>query len=543
MNNKQLNNLVKTAFTHATPDVLDNIMKEAKKGKGKSIDIIEKPKRNKVKATVALAASFAVIICASVFGILTYNNAVYTTVIIDAQPAVSICLNHSDKVVKVVPNNKDGEKLLEKVDEVGKALDESVEIIISSMLDLDYLNSEDNSVLLSVQSENADKSNDKLEVAHDIAKEVFTKKKFDFSLLSQTIDEKTDYEFLSEKFDISIGKACLLKRITENKNAYSSLAKLSINDLSLLINAQEIVLENTNPEGMPSSKSLLKIDKIKDIVLNDLDIVDAEIKEFELSHKDGELTYKVYVKNGDITWAYELIAKSGEILNITKSNGNTNTIIYHRDLGSKNSPSDFVEKYGIDNIISDNNDTDKEENTENDEQSNANTPNKPTEYVESPITDTEPLIFTSDKCLKKDLSQNSVAIVYPQTDTVKSLISTYNNHTVERVESNEDFGGEVALICNAEQYKDFLGESSSVYDEKYFETKALISAKYRLLDSKDSFNIYIMTGVNDKSKLYISSELYLVGGYEIVDRCYLNTLYFEVDKNDIKDIKEIITGE
>ncbi len=543
MNNKQLNNLIKTAFTHATPDMLDSILKDAKKGKGKTIDIIEKPKRNKVKIIVALAACFAVILCASVFGVLAYNNAVYTTVIIDAQPAVSICLNHSDKVVKVVPNNKDGENLLEKLDDLGDTFDKSVEIIISSLLDLDYLNSEDNSVLLSVLSENDDKCVEKLDIAHDKANEVFSKKKFDFSLLSQTIDNKTDYEYLSEKFDISTGKASLLKKITENKNAYSSLAKLSINDLSLLINAQEIKLENVNIEGKPSNKSLLKIDKIKDIVLNDLNISNAVIKDFELSHKDGELTFKVYAKSGDITWGYELLAKNGEILNITKSNGNTSTIIYHRDLGSKNSQSDFAQRYGIGDIVFDNNDTGIEENKSNDEQSSVNTPDKPTEFTESPKKDTEPLIFTSNHCLKKALSKNEVAVVYPQTDTVKTLISTYNNRTVEKVESNEESGGDVALICNTEQYKDFFGESSSVYNEKYFENKALISAKYRLFDTNDSFNIYIMTGVNDTSKLYISSELYLTAGYDLFDGYYLNTLYFEVDKNVIKDISEITTGE
>lgn len=543
MNNKQLNNLIKTAFTNATPDILDNIINDAKKGKGKSIDIKENKKTNKVKIIVALAASFAVILCASVFGILAYNNSVYSIVIIDAKPAVSICLNHSNKVVKAVANNKDGEKLLGKVKDIGATLDESIEIIISSMLDLDYLNSEDNTVLLSIQSDNEDKSIEKLEVAHDKANEVFSKKKYDFSLLSQTMNEKTDYEFLSKKYDISCGKASLISKITENKNAYSSLSKLSVNDLSLLINAREIEFDNVNVEGKPSNKSLLKTDKIKDIVLFDLDIEDAEIKEFELSHKDGELTYKVYVKNGDITWAYELLAKSGEILNITKSNGSTNTVVYHRDLGDTSSQSDFGEKYGINNIAPDNNDSIYNDDFNKDDENSLQTPTNPTEFKEYPSKDFEPLIFTSDKCLRKNLSQNNVAIVYPQNDTIKNVYSITTNRTVQKMEPYKELGGEVALICNTEQYKDFFNESSSFYDENYFETKALIAAQYRLYNPKDNVNVYIMTGVNDTSKLYISSELYLIGGFDLIDGYYLNTLYFEVDRNDVRNITEIITGE
>ncbi len=271
-----------------------------------------------------------VIMIGAIFGIIYYDNnyKAASTVVLDINPSVELQVNKKDKVVGVVALNQDGKNILNDVDVNDSNIKDAVNVLVDKMLKNGYISADSNSVLVSVKGSDEEKSaNIKNEITNEI-KENLKAKEIDVSILAQTLDDDDYIEDLADKYDISEGKATLIHQIVKSNmkdhkgNAYTfeNLAKLSVNELNLLLSAKQVVLDDITATGKVSENAYIGEEKAKDIALSKAKISEAKAKnlEVELDSNVDKLVYEVEFEVGTIEYEYEIDAESGTILKEVK---------------------------------------------------------------------------------------------------------------------------------------------------------------------------------------------------------------------------------
>ena len=118
--------------------------------------------------------------------------------------------------------------------------------------------------------------------------------------------------------EITRGKAqIILQLVSENpKYTVEELAKLSINELNILIGARHIKLENTSIEGTASTKVFIGKDNAVKIALDHAGVTASEARdlEVELEYDDGRWIYEVEFKANNKEYDYDIKALTGKIL-------------------------------------------------------------------------------------------------------------------------------------------------------------------------------------------------------------------------------------
>ena len=247
MNSKELDKRVEKAFSSVCPDILDSVVTDSRQKKGELTDISEI--KNQVPAekhsySRYLRAAAVLLLCImtfSVFGLVSKAHAVSSAVIIDVNPSVELKLNSRGRVVDAVCLNSDASVLTEDIKLKGLPVDEALELLLDELIAGNYLNSGQNSVLLSVECPGGA---DAGELSDRLNARVYTSLKergFTPSVLSQTLDSSdSELMSLSEELNISPGKARLISGIkTGGADAsLQALSELSINELNLILDCQ-----------------------------------------------------------------------------------------------------------------------------------------------------------------------------------------------------------------------------------------------------------------------------------------------------------------
>jgi len=148
--NNDINKKIKKAFSDITPDIFDSIRTKCNEQKGSAV-IMTTNKRNNLKKFVSIAAAIVLVVAGlGVFGAYEYNTAVKAVVALDVNPSVEIKLNAKEKVVEVVPLNKEAEKIIGTMDFKNSDLTVTVNALVGSMLRNGYLTDITNSILVTV---------------------------------------------------------------------------------------------------------------------------------------------------------------------------------------------------------------------------------------------------------------------------------------------------------------------------------------------------------------------------------------------------------
>lgn len=307
---------LKKEIDESTPDVLDGILsscKERKRG-------MTMKKQRKLLPIVALAASFAIIF-GVVFGIMvhTNSNAVDSVVSIDVNPSVELKINKKEKVVSLNAVNDDGEEILKDTDVIGMTVETAVETLLAEMTNKGYIDTDKNSVLISVQNknkENADKLSEKL---LDSAYRSMGKKNGKGAVITQTLSENEDSaRALAEEYGLSYGKAKLITKIMEKDSLLTpdKLAGLHMNDLNLLIQQNGIELDEVKHKGNASDATYITADAAKLAALAEAGLAEENVTKLKVKmdceHK--VMVYEVEFTAGGIEYEYEIHATTGEIL-------------------------------------------------------------------------------------------------------------------------------------------------------------------------------------------------------------------------------------
>ena len=313
---KNIEERLKKEIESSTPDVLDGILSSCKERNGyKPMD-----KKRKILPVVALAASFAIIFGA-VFGVImhTNSNAVDSVVSIDVNPSVELQLNKKEKVVSLKAVNDDGAEILKDSDVIGMTAEAAVEVLLSEMADKGYIDSDKNSVLISVKNKDkkqADALSDKL---LDSAYKCMGEKHGKGAVITQSLSENEDSaKALAEKYGISHGKAKLIKKIMEKDSLLTpdKLAGLPMNDLNLLIQQNKIELDEVKCKGNASDATYITADAAKLSALAEAGVTEENVTKLKVKmdceHK--VMVYEVEFTVDGVEYEYEIHATTGEIL-------------------------------------------------------------------------------------------------------------------------------------------------------------------------------------------------------------------------------------
>lgn len=318
MENKEMERKVKTAFEHATPDILESVMEDFNSEKGKVIPMTKRS-NNWIKRSVAIAAVFALVAVGAVtFGINRVNNAIASTIALDVNPGIEIKVNKKNVVREVVPLNDDGVKIVDDMDFAGSNLEVALHALVGSMVKNGYLSEVTNSILVSVDGKDEAKNAELQKyVAAEIDK-ILGGNNVSGAVLSQTVETDTEVEKLAKEYGISIGKAQVINKIAKKNTQYkvADLAKLSINDLNLISEGKGQHIEKVTATGTASSKGYIGSEKAKEIVLKKAGVKEADARDLEvdLDMDAGVLVYEVDFDTRSYEYEYEVDAKSGKIL-------------------------------------------------------------------------------------------------------------------------------------------------------------------------------------------------------------------------------------
>ena len=300
---KNIENKIKNSFHNIDLPEFDIKKLDEKKG----IVYMEKKKRNFIPYVVSICT---LVFCLLIgFGI--YNNSFKVTskIGIDVNPSVLLKLNKKNKVVDVVSNNDDGNKILNNMDLKGSDINVAVNALIGSMVKNGYIDELANSILISVEG-NSQEENEKLR--KQIVDELnYYLANNNFSIVSQTVSSKNELESIAKQYNISVGKAKLIKDIIDNNNllTYEELANLSINELNLIASN----IDNIKVEGNASDKAYIGYDKAKEIALNHANVTDVSNYKIEIDY-DNVIVYEIEFRYNNIEYEYEINATTGDIV-------------------------------------------------------------------------------------------------------------------------------------------------------------------------------------------------------------------------------------
>lgn len=338
MKNRELEDQIERAFTRAVPDVLEAVLSDCDKQKGSVIPMTKKvqsenkvqtPRKNRptwVKRFGGIAAAFVLLVgCAVGYGSYHQSHAVDSVVSLDVNPSVEIQVNRKDEVLEVVPLNEDGRKVIGDMDFAGSDLDVTVNALIGSMLQNGYLSELANSILISVENDDAQRGAQLQEQLTQEINNLLQTNSFSGAVLSQTVSDDSALRDKAEQYGITLGKAQLIQQITQENSRYTfaDLVPLSINELNLLRTSSQSTTQSeaqVKSVGSASDKAYIGSDRAKKVAFERAGVSASKAANVsvELDYEDGVMVYQVEFKSGGYEYDCDVNATTGAVVKYEK---------------------------------------------------------------------------------------------------------------------------------------------------------------------------------------------------------------------------------
>ena len=326
MDERELEQRLRTAVEHAAPDPLDRILASCGPQTGTVVPFAA-PKKKRRWAPLAAAAALALVICGGAFGISSWRgaNAVDSVVMLDVNPSLSMEVSAQERVLSVTPFNQDAETILGDMDLTGTDLDVAVNALIGSMLQNGYLSDIQNAILVSVENQDAAKSAQLQQHLTDTINSVFQGGSLEGAVLSQTVTESADLNALAQQYGISVGKASLIQEVIAQDSTltFASLAPLSVNEIALIAESRHLATQSVTQTGTASTKAYITAEEAKNAALAHAGIAESSVAqlEIEFDSEDGLMVYEVEFYAGGTEYDYDINARTGEVVNFSREGG------------------------------------------------------------------------------------------------------------------------------------------------------------------------------------------------------------------------------
>lgn len=317
MKNSEIKHKVNKAFSNAAPDIFDAVIRDCDTGKGTVIDM-KKNRKSLIIKLVASAAAVVLLAAAALTGIYSYLRTPVSTVSLDVNPGIELSLNKSDRVLSVTALNSDGAAILGDMDLAGTDLETAVNALIGSMLKNGYLSDISNSILISVDGDNAQKNAQIQKQLSAVINSLLQNNEVEGAVLTQSVTTDANIQALAEKYGISEGKAQFVCEIVNANPRYTvdELATLSVNELNLISQSSQTSLNNVTSAGTASEKAYVGVEAAKKTALSYAGVSEASVRELdvELEYENGVMVYDVEFKAGAVEYDFNINASTGEII-------------------------------------------------------------------------------------------------------------------------------------------------------------------------------------------------------------------------------------
>lgn len=322
MRNDDMQAKLKTAFEHATPDVLGSVLSDIESGNMQNKQILvmggQRNMKNTIRNLTAVAAAAVLLVGgAAGFAVYSSNYKVASTISLDVNPSVEITANKKEDVLAVTALNDDGRKIIGDMDFSGSSIDVTVNALIGSMLREGYLTDLANSILISVQDDDANHGAQLQKKLADDVNAILQVNAFDGAVLSQTVAKDSSVRTLADEYGITAGKAQLVNEIVAGNpvHTFEELAPLSINELNLL-SAGSTVTTTAESVGQASDKAYIGTDRAKEIAFEHAGFTAADVVgiRVEMDYERGVMVYEVDFYADAYEYDYDINAETGEIV-------------------------------------------------------------------------------------------------------------------------------------------------------------------------------------------------------------------------------------
>ena len=316
--NREIELRLGRAVERRTPEVLQSIERRLESPEGK-VSVVEPAPKSSARATLRLGAGLAAMLML-VLGVnrgLDFFTPV-STVSLDVNPSVELRVNKAERVLAAVAHNADAEIILTDMDLKYVDLDVAVNALIGSMVRNGYLNEIRNSILITVDSREAEGATHLQQRLSEEVDRTLAAYAVQGAVLSQTLAEDAHLKELAEQHGISQGKAALVDQLVRQNDTldFAGVAAMPINDINLLIGAKQTPLQGVESRGQASSAGTIGQQRAKEIAFERAGASEADATwlNIELDYDDGRLVYEIDFVYGGTEYETEIDATTGDIL-------------------------------------------------------------------------------------------------------------------------------------------------------------------------------------------------------------------------------------
>ena len=316
---REINHKIKQAFEHITPDILDSVLADCNEQKGIRPMTSTNNIGSRITSVLAIAAAL-LLVFGSLTGLRAYQTAhsIASIITLDVNPSIEIQVNKKERVLAVIPRNEDARIIVGDMDFSGSSLDVTVNALIGSMLRNGYLSELSNSILISVDGEDA------VEIAALQAKlteeinQLLQTDHFSGAVLSQTITTDKETQALADTYGITVGKAQLIRQIIASHptHSFEELVSLSINELNLISASSDAPLKQVDSVGTASVKAYIGEDNAWAIALTHARLTAADITDchLDMDYELGAFVYELEFHHGSHDYEYYIHAIEGMVV-------------------------------------------------------------------------------------------------------------------------------------------------------------------------------------------------------------------------------------
>lgn len=325
MDESMMEQRLRTAVEHAAPDNLERILASCTEKKGTVIPMTP-PKKKRRWIPAAMAAAL-VIVCGLSFGALRWqsDHTVDSTVTLDVNPSVSLDVNARERVLSVTPLNDDATVILGDMDLTGTDLTVAVNALIGSMVQNGYLDELQNSILVSVENDDANRSAQLQQQITSTISGTFQADHLDGAVLTQAVTSSAELSALAEQYGISQGKAALIQEVVSQDATltFASLAPLSVNEIALIAQSRNLTASSVTQTGSASDKAYITADEARAAAYAHAGVSAADVAwcETEFDSEDGVMVYELEFTVGGTEYEYDIDARTGSVVKYSREGG------------------------------------------------------------------------------------------------------------------------------------------------------------------------------------------------------------------------------
>ncbi len=267
---------------------------------------------------VAIAAVFAIFASVGFVALAPLGAGAETVIALDVNPSIEIEINKNEEIKEVRALNSEAEVVLGDMELTGVDLEVGINAIIGSLLKNGYLSTEQNSILVSVDTKDeATAATLKEKLAAEIDA-LLGGSNIEASVITQNFDRETEG-----------AKAALISKIVgaglldANGVPYVAevLEKLNVNELKLILESKGLKVEGLETSGSASGGRYITREEALAIareqaVAAGLSVADILKTEIEMDYDDDypAMVWEVEFKTAEMKYEYELRATDGEVL-------------------------------------------------------------------------------------------------------------------------------------------------------------------------------------------------------------------------------------